>query len=397
MAPTKQRRRSRRKAVLGLYEGVGIALEAIWGNKLRSFLTVLGNVIAITSIILVVSIIQGLDAEVTNIFASQGTDVFSVVRSDNVFSQFDEQLARSNPRLKRAEADILRDEGTTFGAVMTSASSGARVEYREIDLDSTAVQGRSYEFALVDTFGIATGRYFSVIEARRNRAVAIVGAKIAEELFPGLPAAAALDKRIRINGLHFTVIGVLEARGSLLGRSQDEFIVVPIGAFERLFGRRAIGSITIKPRDPDELDAAVEEARLLMRIERRLRPGDRDNFGITSADTFIDIYRSATSGIYTVLVSVVAMSLIVGGIVIMNIMLMVVTERTREIGIRKAVGASYQAILWQFLVEAVTLSLAGGVFGIIGATPIRLRRGVSGVSRGSRLERADASPAGGAP
>ena len=217
MAPSKQMRRSRRKPVLGLYEGVGIALEAIWANKLRAFLTVLGNVIAISSIILVVSIIQGLDAEITAIFASQGTDIFTLVRSDNVFSELDARRARDNPLLQRSDAQMLREEGTTFGAVVTGASNRGRVEYRDISLDRATLQGRSYEFALIDTFGIQVGRYFSVIAPCRNRAVAILGAKIAEELFPGLPPAAAIDKRIRINGLHFTVIGVLEGKGALLG------------------------------------------------------------------------------------------------------------------------------------------------------------------------------------
>ncbi len=364
-AATKEQRRARRKNVLGVVEGVGIALDAIWANKLRSFLTVLGNVIAVTSIILVVSIIQGLDSEVSDIFSSQGTDVFSVVRSGELMSQLDERLARGNPRIQRADAEMLREEGTTFGAVVETARRGAAVEYRDVQLDRVGVSGVSHEYNITDTYGIEAGRYFSLLEARRNRSVAVIGADTAAQLFPGLPPSAALDKRILINGKHFTVIGVHKARGALLGISQDEFINIPIGAFERLFGRRGIDSVVIRPRSVEMMDAARAEARLLMRIERGLRPGDPDNFGITSADTFIDIYRQATSGIYTVLVSVVAMSLVVGGIVIMNIMLMVVTERTKEIGIRKAVGASYRAVLWQFLVEAVTLSLAGGILGLV--------------------------------
>jgi putative ABC transport system permease protein len=363
-AASQETRRARRKNVLGVIEGVYIALEAIWANKLRSFLTVLGNVIAVTSIILVVSIIQGLDSEVSEIFSSQGTDVFSVVRSGTLVSQLDERLARSNPQIERHEAAVLREEGETFDAVVERAQRNAAVQYSDLTLDRVTVAGYSHEFSQTDTYGIQAGRYFSLLEGRRNRAVAVLGAGTTEQLFPGLPAAAAIDKRILINGKHFTVVGVHAARGALLGISQDEFINVPIGAFERMFGRRGIDGIVIRPRSAELMDEARAEARLLMRIQRHLRPGDRDDFGITSADTFIDIYRQATSGIYTVLVSVVAMSLVVGGIVIMNIMLMVVTERTKEIGIRKAVGASYKAVLWQFLVEAVTLSLAGGLLGL---------------------------------
>ncbi|HEX9700073.1 MAG TPA: ABC transporter permease [Acidobacteriota bacterium] len=364
--PSKQeRRRARRKHALGVWEGIGIALEAIWGNKLRSFLTVLGNIIAVTSIILVVSIIQGLDAEVTDIFSSQGTDVFSVVRSGIAFSEEEMRANRNNPPLERADAEMLRAEGETFGAVVEQAQRRARVEHGATSLDSVGVAGLSHEYSRTDTYGIEAGRYFSLLEGRRNRAVAVLGAATAEQLFPALPPSGALDKRVRINGIHFTVIGVHAARGSLLGRSQDEFINIPIGAFERIFGRRSIDSIGIRPRGPELMDDALAEARLLMRIRHRLRPGERDDFALTSADTFIDIYRQATTGIYSVLVSVVAMSLVVGGIVIMNIMLMVVTERTREIGIRKAVGASYRAVLWQFLVEAVTLSLVGGVLGLL--------------------------------
>ncbi|MFQ5742938.1 MAG: ABC transporter permease [Acidobacteriota bacterium] len=357
-------RRSGRHFV-GLFEGVSIALEALWANKLRSFLTVLGNIIAVTSIILVVSIIQGLDSEVTGIFTAEGSDVFSIRRSGFTFSEEQARANRRNPRLARADARMLREEGTTFAAVIEAASRNARIEYRNADLDRVDVRGRSYEYALIDTYGLQAGRYFSILESRRNRAVTLLGADIVKELFLGLPPQAALDKRVLIRGTHFRVIGVLAPRGSVLGFSQDEVAIIPIGAFQRLFGSRQSLDITVKPRSPERLDEAVQEATLLMRIRHRLRPGDSDDFAISTADAFVDIYHQFTGGIYMALVSVVGMSLVVGGIVIMNIMLMVVTERTREIGIRKAVGATYREILWQFLIEAVTLSLAGGLLGLL--------------------------------
>ena len=360
----QSRKANRPGLLIGLVEGVGIALEALWSNKLRSFLTVLGNIIAVSSIILVVSIIQGLDAEVTDIFTAEGTDVFSLRRRGMIFSEEMERATRSNPRLTRADARMLREEGETFAAIVEGVDRSAAVEYRSISLDNVGIRGRSYEYVLTDTFGLQAGRYFSILESRRNRAVALVGADTVEQLFPGLPVEAALDKRIRIRGARFTIIGILASKGSVLGFSQDELIIVPVGAYQRLFGTRQSLEFTIKPKTPELLEQAMDETRLLMRIRHRLRPGDADDFALTSADTFVDLYRQATTGIYTVLVSVVAMALVVGGIVIMNIMLMVVTERTREIGVRKAVGATYKLILWQFLVEAVTLSLVGGMIGL---------------------------------
>lgn len=354
---------SGRRAV-GLGEGIRIALDAIWGNKLRSFLTVLGNIIAVTSIILVVTIIQGVNSEVTALFTAEGADLFTVQRTGLAFSPEEERAQRNRPRLTREDARFLREQGETIEVVVEGADRSARIEYGSRSIDSLAVEGRSWEFALVDSNGLLAGRYFSRSEAQRSRPVVILGPDVVEELFPGLDPAAVIDRRVRLRGLHFTVVGVAASRGSAFGFSRDEFAVVPMGIFQRLFGYRQSLSLQVKPVTPELVDAAREEARMLMRIRHQLRPRDPDDFAITSADTFLDLYNQFTAGIYGALVGIVAMALVVGGIVIMNIMLMVVTERTREVGVRKAVGATYQQVLWQFLVEAVTLSVFGGVAGI---------------------------------
>lgn len=351
-------------AAVGLIEGVRIALDAVWSNKLRSFLTVLGNVIAVTSIILVVTIIQGVDSEVTELFTGEGADLFTVQRMGIVFSQEQRREMRNRPRLTNDDAEFLRREGESFHIVMEAADGSARAEAGNVSLDRVSVEGRSYEWALIDATGLLAGRYFSRLEVDRNRPVTILGSDIVEDLFPGQPPEAAIGRRVRVRDLHLTVVGVLDSRGSAFGVSRDEFVVVPIGMFQRMFGTRTSLELQIKPRSPDHVDEAMEEARVLMRLRHQLRPREDDDFAITSSDTFLGLYRQFTAGIYGALVGIVAMALVVGGIVIMNIMLMVVTERTREVGIRKAVGATYQQILWQFLVEAVTLSLTGGAIGI---------------------------------
>jgi len=349
---------------VGLGEGVLIALDAIWANKLRSFLTVIGNVIAVSSIILVVTIIQGVNAEVTKIFTAEGADIFNIRRAGIVFSHEEAMAMRSRPRLTRDDANFLRTEATSFEALVESANGSGSVEYGNESIDGVGIEGRSWEWALIDGTGLRAGRYFSPPETDRARPVALIGLDTADSLFPGLDPASALGRRIRVQGLHFEVIGVLESRGSSFGFSQDAFVVIPIRMFQRMFGTRRSLSFSVKPRGPEVVEEAVDEARLLMRIRHRLRPADDDDFDISDSSTFLDLYNQFTAGIFAALVGIVAMALVVGGIVIMNIMLMVVTERTREVGIRKAVGATYQQILWQFLVEAVTLSVFGGIMGI---------------------------------
>jgi putative ABC transport system permease protein len=184
---------------------------------------------------------------------------------------------------------------------------------------------------------------------------------VADELFG---QTDALEKSIRVAGVPFRVVGISEKKGSFFGNSQDAFVVIPLGAYQKLFGARQSLQIVVKPRTPPEIQAAKDDATVALRVTRRLKPGADNNFGMFTSDTFLDLYRQATAGIFAVLVGVVALSLVVGGIVIMNIMLMVVSERTREIGLRKALGARRADIMSQVLTESITLSVFGGIVGL---------------------------------
>ena len=189
-----------------------------------------------------------------------------------------------------------------------------------------------------------------------------MGWAVADRLFEG---ENPLDKTIKVEDRHFRVIGVSEKKGAVFGRSQDEFVIIPLGAHQKIFGIRRSLSLVVKPQDPGEIERVMEDAVVALRIQRQLKPTEDNNFGLFTSGTILGLWESATSGIFAVLVGVVALSLVVGGIVIMNIMLMLVTERTREIGLRKALGARRRDIVWQILAESVTLSIVGGVVGIV--------------------------------
>jgi putative ABC transport system permease protein len=343
-------------------ESAGIALRAIWEYKLRSFLTVLGNIVAVTSIIAVVSLVQGMNQYVTDtIEESVGVDNFTIQRMPIIRTQEDEDRVRNNPRIKLEEASAIKRFSDHIGAIAAQASASATMSFRGETVNGAQVQGVSPDYINFGTFDVERGRLISPVEIQTLRPVTVIGWDIADTLFGPVDP---IDKTLSINGEHFRIVGIHKKKGSAFGNSQDNFAIIPLGIFQKMFGSRMFGlQLMVKPRSPEQLDAAIDDATVALRVERRLRPKDPDNFGLFTADTFLGIYKTATQGIFAVLIGVVALSLVVGGIVIMNIMLMVVSERTREIGLRKALGARRRDIVWQILTESITLSTFGGVMG----------------------------------
>jgi putative ABC transport system permease protein len=345
-------------------EAVSIALSAIWSNKLRSFLTVLGNIVAVTSIIAVVSLVQGMNEYVTHAIVSDvGADNFTVQRMPIIRTQADEDRVRNNPRVTLEEATTIRKAGDNIAAVAAQVSNSARIAFGSQSLDRVEVQGVSRDYILFSTFTAERGRLINPVEIDSARPVTVLGWDAADKLFGPVDP---IDKEVSLAGRHFRVVGVSEKKGSTFGHSQDEFAIIPMGQYMKMFGSRIWGmQLLVKPRTPEVVQAAMDDATVALRNDRRLRPKDPDNFGMFTSDSLLAIYHTATNGVFAVLIGVVALSLVVGGIVIMNIMLMVVSERTREIGLRKALGARRRDIVWQILTESVTLSTFGGIIGTL--------------------------------
>ncbi|HYU79592.1 MAG TPA: ABC transporter permease, partial [Vicinamibacterales bacterium] len=290
-----------------IFESVKLALASIWANKLRSLLTLLGNIVAVSSIITVVSLIQGVNGAVSKAIVSDlGADSFTIQRTGIVRNQDEADKQRNNPRVTLDDARAVRKYGTTINAVMAQAQNSTTVAYRNEELQSVQVQGVTEDYTEFSSFDAERGRMISPIEIDRDRPVAILGWQIADRLFgPSDP----IDKIVRVGGLPFRVVGVSAKKGAVFGNSLDEFVVIPLGQHRKLFGSRQSLQLMVKPRSASLVTEAKDEARMALRVERRLKAREEDNFGIIASDSVLDIYKQATRGIFAVLVGVVALSL----------------------------------------------------------------------------------------
>jgi len=354
---------------MNLRESAGMALAALRANKLRSFLTLLGTIIGVMSVIAVLSFVEGLNRFVSEKLLASGSNVFYVDKYGFITSQEEFEAVRDRPDVTIEDADAIRDGTPHAQIVIAQGNTQVVARFRNKEQKGVQLRGRSAGFELVDDYQIGAGRTYTDLDDQRRRMVCVIGPELADDLFGNLDP---VGRFIRLGSETYEVIGVTVAKGKLLGQSQDRFAAIPMRTFVKTHLERGSVDISVKSIDQASMPIAQQEVRNVLRARRHLRPGQQDNFGITTSENVMQLYNTLTGGIYVVTIGVAAISLLVGGIVIMNIMLVSVTERTREIGIRKAMGATRKAILSQFLVESTTLSVMGGLIGILGGIALAL-------------------------
>jgi putative ABC transport system permease protein len=350
-------------------ETLKLAIAAIWAHKLRSALTLLGMVIGVMAVVIVYSLIQGFNTYVDEKIAGIGAKSFTVQRFNPLedFKDTDTIAAaqRRNKELTLEDYEYLKQRASLIGKIGAKArSSPSQVKRGNEVLDDVFVSGATSNTAEIENRDIADGRFFSETENEAAQRVAYVGADVANKLFP---AGNAIGQEILIRGLPYRLIGIEAPKGTVFGIPQDTFIVLPLKTYAINFGglirQRSLYFIATSRTD-DTFNDAVDESRFLMRVRRKLAANEKDNFGIVTPDAITGLRDRIFGTIFIVALAVPSIALLVGAIVIMNIMLVSVTERTKEIGIRKSLGARQVDILKQFLVEAVTLSAIGGAVGV---------------------------------
>ncbi|MCS7041775.1 MAG: ABC transporter permease [Bryobacteraceae bacterium] len=348
-----------------IQEAFGIAIANLRAAKLRSALTLLGIILSTTTLIAVMAVIHGMDVYVAEKIADLGANGFTVVRFAFI-GDWDPkkflELLRKNPELRPDEYEFIRERATLLKEIGMSGSTRGDVSYGNQRLEEVRVIGATANFNLINSVQVESGRYLSEGDVHGRRMVAFIGADVRDQFFEGLDP---VGKIVRVNGKPYEVVGVARRLGSVFGQSQDNFVHIPLYTFFKEFGSRRWISFNCLAVDRPRFQDAMDEVRSLLRAYRRLPPQREDNFMMFTSDSIMGAWDRLTGAIAATAMAVVSVFMVVGGVVIMNIMLAVVTERTQEIGIRKSLGARRSDILWQFLIESAVLAGAGGLIGVL--------------------------------
>jgi len=346
-------------------EAIKIALRSLWANKLRSVLTLLGVVIGISSVIAVVTFVSGINDYVAKKIFNLGADVFIVSKMSAVETNADHFLeAEKRKNLVLEDYEAVQEACRHCDYVGALMSGSGKVKHEEQSIDDTTIQGLTPSMATILDTDLTEGRMVNETDMDNHLQVAVVGTDIVEHLLGG---ADPLGQEIRVDGWTYQVIGVGKKKGKTLGQSADNYVLIPITVYLKKYGSHNT-SIQIWGKAAATgvpLNQAIDEARVALRAHRHDQPGAEDTFEIETNASLLGIWSGLSNTFFMATIGIAGVSLVVGGIVIMNIMLVSVTERTREIGIRKALGARRDDVLLQFLIEALLLSLIGGALGVI--------------------------------
>jgi len=345
-------------------ESVTMAFDSLLANKMRTFLTLLGIIIGVLTIIAVVSIIQGLNSYVYSKMSFYGANDFAIQKFSMIgtsLKEFREQMKRKD--LTLAEVDVLRLNCRSCEKIGASIGTSQTVKYGSESIRNTEIRGVTYQSHEIGSIlELEAGRHFRREDETNSRLYCIIGSDVAEKLFVGIDP---IGRRLKVGGRDFRIIGAAKKKGKILGFSQDNFVRIPITTYMKIYGSRQSLTIDIHTSSQEQMARAEEEVRTILRAWRKRAYDQPDDFSFATSETFIQFYKSATSGIYFAMIAISSIALLVGGIVIMNIMFVSVTERTKEIGIRMAVGARRRDILIQFLIESSVISAVGGLIGIL--------------------------------
>ncbi len=346
------------------------ALAEIRANKLRSFFTLLGIIVSVAFLVAVVAVIQGMNSYVKENVANSliGTNAFQVRRIPIQIGFFDDEMWKKvsrRPVLTRADYDVVR--GALPDAQAIAVTSGfpeplSNVQWRSREVGDVQVRGITAAYQEVQDYKFARGRGLLDVDEAQRRPVVVIGHEVAEKLFE---SSDPIGQEVRLANERFEVVGVLATKGRVLGQSFDAIALIPLSRYELIYGHGASTSISVKMAEAADVATGMSRAEEAMRLARHLRPGQENNFSVETAEALVAFWKNLTAVLFSVIPAVVAIGVVVGGIVIMNIMLMAVSERTREIGIRKAVGARARDIERQFLAEAIALSVMGGIIGVL--------------------------------